>query len=361
MNVAPTKSRFYGPSLEILQANAPKPMGVNQIIKAVAAKYPDKDWRSCNGGVRAILIKMAANDESPIKQVENSELPLFFVEKSQRGTVMQHHSAADCTSSEQTKATSNSMFYKPCCELLKACAPRTMSANDLMKAIITDYPDLEWSHSQGPVRAMLIKAASQPHSPIQCKENTQPPQFYYQAAGASNDIKVEASADEIMGNAFAKTQTALKEALMEKIKSLDPTAFEHLANRLVAKMLFGEAEDTQPSGDGGLDGYVHIYADPLGLNEIGIQAKHYKAGENVQRPEIQQFIGALTGRNGVCVTCSDYAPNAKKAAERATPNKIVCINGAQLIEYMIKFKVGVRETGISYTLAEVDKEFFEEL
>ena len=152
----------------------------------------------------------------------------------------------------------------------------------------------------------------------------------------------------------------MKEKLLEKIRLLDPTAFEHLANRLVAKMLFGEAEDTQPSGDGGIDGYVHIYADPLGLNEVGIQAKHYKAG-NVQRPEIQQFIGALTGRNGVFVTCSDYAPNAKKAAERATPNKIVCINGTQLVEYMIKYKVGVRETGISYTLAEVDENFFEEL
>ena len=143
---------------------------------------------------------------------------------------------------------------------------------------------------------------------------------------------------------------------------MKPTPFEHLVNRLVAKILFGESEDTPPSHDGGIDGHVYLFSDPLGLNVVKVQAKLYKAGQNVRSNEIDGFIGALNGKNGgVFVTWSDFSKGAKEKAKQAALSKIVLINGEQLLDYMVKYKVGVREKGISYTLSEIDKDFFDEL
>ncbi len=360
-NTTPTTSRFYGPCLMILHQNAPVQMRVAEIIEAIRMAHPEKDFRACNGGVRALLVRMANNEASPIHMVENSQPPLFYyAENCSPATV--NSAMQSCAHNIQKRC--NSIFYAPACEILKANAPKSMSANDMMKAITDQYPDLEWSHSQGPVRAMLLSAAKLPHSPIKQVPGTQPPLFLYEATNNSSvqtGEQPEASAEEIMGNAFAQTQNTLKEKLLSKVQTLSPLAFEHLANRLVATMLFGKPEDTPASGDGGIDGYINIYADPLGLNTIGVQAKHYTLGKNVQRPEIQQFIGALHGKNGVFVTCSDFSPNAKQEAERSTQSKIVLINGQLLVEHMIKYKVGVCETGISYTLSEISEEFFEEL
>ena len=256
----------------------------------------------------------------------------------------------------------NSIFYEPACEILKAKAPNPMSASEMMKAIIEQYPDLQWSRSQGPIRAMLLSAAKLEHTPIRQVPDALPPLFYYQETAESQGVDApEASAEEIMGNAFAQTQNTLKEKLLETIKGLGWLPFEHLANRLVSKILFGEAMDTPGSGDGGIDGYINIYADPLGLNTIGVQAKHYVAGENVQRPEIQQFIGALHGKNGVFITCSDFSKSAREEAKHSTPSTIKLINGQQMVEYMLQYKVGVRETGITYTLVEIDEAFFADL
>jgi len=353
-----TKSRFYAPCLKALQQVAPTPLGVAQIIEAVYQNNPDNNFRSCNGGVRALLLRMSTLEESPIIMVEGTQPPQFYVESATQ------NAAVNASAVSQSRARRcNSIFYQPACEILKAHAPEAMSANEVTKAIIEEYPQLEWSHSQGPIRAMLLKAAQMAFSPIKQIVDVLPPQFVYQEINTQFQTEEvpEASDEEIMSAAFAKTQATIKDGLLQKIMELDATSFEHLANRLVAKMLFGDSEDTPPSGDGGIDGYINIYADPLGLNTVGVQAKHYTAGENVQRPEIQQFIGALHGKNGVFVTCSDFSSKAKQEAERSSPSKIVLMNGSQLVENMIRYKIGVRETDISYTLNEIDLDFFDEL
>lgn len=356
---SPTTSRFYEPCLQVLQQNAPNPMSVAAVINAVFQKNHEQDFRPCHGAVRAVLIRMAHEESSPIRMVAGSQPPIFYVENAEPVSPTANLSPSEPSISKGKSKRSKSIFYKPACEILKA-AGRSMSVNEVMHAIIEKYPDLQWSQSQGPIRYTLLSAAKL-DTPIQQEPGVLPPKFFYrEAVSTDRETEVPASAEEIMGNAFAKTQSVLKETLLEKIKALPPLAFEHLANRLVAKMLFGEAEDTPASCDNGIDGYVNIYADPLGLNTVGVQAKHYLAG-NVQRPEIQQFIGALHGKNGVFVTCSKFSPKAIDEAKRSTSPKIVLIDGSQLVDYMLRYNVGVRETGISYTLAEVDEEFFEEL
>ena len=95
------------------------------------------------------------------------------------------------------------------------------------------------------------------------------------------------------------------------------------------------------------------------LNVIGIQAKHYN-GHNVQSDEIQKIIGALHHRNGVFVTSADFSARAREEARMASPEKVVLVTGDELINYMIRFKIGVRDTDKVYTISEIDRKFFEE-
>lgn len=212
MTDTPTNSKFYAPCLEVLKTCAPAPMGVTGVIKAVNTMYPDLHWASCSGGVRAMLLKMAAMSASPICQVESVVPPLFFVKTTINFLSNMEMPAKPVKMNVKLK----SMFFKPCCEILKACYPNPMSPSALTKAIIERYSDLEWSHSQGPVRAMLLSAAKKEHCPIRQKEGCRPPQFFYEAKSSSEDIVVEASAEEIMGNAYAQTLNILKEKLKEK-------------------------------------------------------------------------------------------------------------------------------------------------
>lgn len=267
-----------------------------------------------------------------------------------------------------------SIFYKPCCEILRA-SDRPLSANALMKKIIIDYPEIQWSKTQGPVRAMLMSASRKNGTGIKIIEGTTPPEFVFDAASfieidesdsvlISNDIQeaVEATPEEIMENAFRKATETLKGELLEKIYNLNDTSFETLANQLIAAMGFGRAENTPVSHDGGIDGY--IYADHLGLRVIGVQAKHYAQDRKVQRQEIDSFIGALSGKDGVFVTSADFSSGAKTKVDThncGSGSKIALINSNQLVEYMIKFNVGVQETSNQYILKQIDKDFFENL
>ncbi len=354
-----TKSRFYRPCLEILTANSPAAMTVTQIIKAVAKKYPELHWASCSGGVRANLIRMANNADSPIQRIEGANPPKFYVKS---GEVSLTSIGKQLMRASDGPKKMNSIFYIPCLEILKERAPDAMNANDVMKEVIARHPDLEWSRSQGPIRAMLLSASEKAGTGIKRKPDVMPPQFFYEKPARNAPVEargVEAPAEEIMGMAHLKTLDAIKVKLREIIDGLAPTPFEHLANRVIAKMLFGKAEDTPPSGDGGMDGLVHIHQDPLGLNMVGIQAKHYK-GHNVSAPEIQAFVGALHHRNGVFVTSADFSKGARDEARLASPEKVVLVTGEELIEHMIQYKVGVRDTDKVYTISEVDRKFFEE-
>ncbi|MBO4490491.1 MAG: restriction endonuclease [Lentisphaeria bacterium] len=356
MPTAPTNSRFYKPCLEILTANSPTAMGVSQIIKAVMEKYPELNWTACNGAVRANLLRMAKMPESPICLAEGTKPPEFYVKRAATFS-------AQPKRAETVVRQINSIFYEPCLEILREHAPKAMSANDVMKEVIARHPDLEWSRSQGPIRAMLLSASEKEGTGIRRKPDTTPPLFFYKkpSGNASAESRtVEAPPEEIMGMAYQQTIDSLRAKLREIIDGLEPTPFEHLANRVIAKILFGKAEDTPPSGDGGIDGFVHIHQDPLGLNVIGIQAKHYN-GHNVQSDDIQKFIGALHHRNGVFVTSADFSTRAREEARIASPEKVVLVTGDELINYMIRHKVGVRDTDKIYTISKIDEEFFNNL
>lgn len=255
-----------------------------------------------------------------------------------------------------------SMFYQPSLEILKEEAGRALRVCEVSRLIKERHPELHWDGGDGPVRALLMSAAGN-GTPIRMVQGSKPPRFYYSEADSLSSgapaVIPDASPEEIMEEAFCRADRALRDELLARVLKMDDADFEVLVNNLISKMGFGRAETTQPSHDGGIDGY--IYGDRLGLNVICVQAKRYD-GHNVQRQDIDRFIGALEGRDGVFVTSAGFSPEARKKAEKTCTNsKIALIDGEQLVGFMIEYNVGVQDAGKTYTLKRVDSDYFDDL
>ncbi len=92
---------------------------------------------------------------------------------------------------------------------------------------------------------------------------------------------------------------------------------------------------------------------------IYLQAKRWDTV--VGRPEIQKFVGALTGqraRKGVFITTSGFTKEALDYVSRIEM-KIVLIDGETLAQMMIEHNVGV-STVSQYTLKRIDSDYFSE-
>ncbi|KRN29276.1 Mrr restriction system protein [Lactobacillus selangorensis] len=146
--------------------------------------------------------------------------------------------------------------------------------------------------------------------------------------------------------------------LLDRIQSGSPTFFENLVVQLLISMGYqgpnGTAQVTQATNDGGIDGIIN--QDPLGTRTIYLQAKRYKKDNVVQRPQIQQFAGAIHSHNGVFITTSSFSAGATEEAKKSA---IVLIDGIRLTELMLKYHVGI-QTKRKYELVEIDEDFFEE-
>ncbi|HRG20347.1 MAG TPA: restriction endonuclease [Saprospiraceae bacterium] len=93
-------------------------------------------------------------------------------------------------------------------------------------------------------------------------------------------------------------------------------------------------------GDERVDGTIK--EDKLGLDNIYIQAKRWKPGNGVGRPEIQKFVGALAGQGAkkeIFITTSHFTKETLDYTSR-NETKIVFIDGGQLAQHMIDYSIG---------------------
>lgn len=149
--------------------------------------------------------------------------------------------------------------------------------------------------------------------------------------------------------------------LLSKLQGREPAFFEDAVVKLLLAMGYGGTNGagaaTQLSNDGGIDGVID--QDILGLNRVYIQAKRYADSNSVGRPDLQAFVGALSGKadSGVFITTSKFSNQAVSYATNV-PTRIILIDGKRLTDLMIRFGVGiqVRET---YKVVEIDEDFFE--
>lgn len=148
--------------------------------------------------------------------------------------------------------------------------------------------------------------------------------------------------------------------LRDLLHTMSPERFEALITELLIQMGFDEntVTVTPYSNDGGID-VVGVYR-AAGLTEVNaaVQVKRWK--RNVQAPTVTQLRGSLqVHQQGIIITTSDFSSGAR--AEASAPNKtrIGLINGAELLELLIKHKVGVVEKSLK--VISLDDEWWGEL
>jgi restriction system protein len=149
--------------------------------------------------------------------------------------------------------------------------------------------------------------------------------------------------------------------LLDRVRAASPFFFERLIVALLMAMGYGGTSEEAgraigQSGDDGVDGVID--QDPLGVDQIHVQAKRYADGNNVGPGAIRDFIGALSlkkAHKGIFVTTSAFSG---AAIEAARASGIVLIDGLQLAKLMIHYNVGCRDEEVLH-LKKVDEDFFE--
>ncbi|WAT25345.1 restriction endonuclease [Aerococcus urinaeequi] len=175
-----------------------------------------------------------------------------------------------------------------------------------------------------------------------------------------NNLDDEENHQEVVEQLINKRNNEVEIELLNKLRETDPIFFEKLVVKLLDAMGYsgknGNVQVTTQSNDGGIDGIIN--QDPLGTSTVYLQVKRYAEKNIVGRPAIQEFYGALASVNadrGVFITTSSFS---KGALEFARNQGIVLIDGIQLTELMLEYKVGV-ETAQEYTVYQINYDDFE--
>jgi restriction system protein len=174
----------------------------------------------------------------------------------------------------------------------------------------------------------------------------------------------EQTPEEQLEDAYQRIRKGLAVELLNKVVDMSPQFFERLVVELLVKMGYGGSMNDAGraigrSGDEGIDGTIK--EDRLGLDIIYIQAKRWKPGNVVGRPELQKFVGALAGqgaKKGIFITTSSFTREASEYTPR-NETKIVLIDGEQLAQLMIDNNLGCNSQQV-YELKKMDVDYFGE-
>lgn len=133
----------------------------------------------------------------------------------------------------------------------------------------------------------------------------------------------------------------IKRQLKSRLLALTPRAFELFAGDLLVYVGLKNVSVTRYVGDGGIDarGDLTTSADLINI-PTGVQVKRYRS--NVQRSDIDRFIGALVGQyaHGIFITTAGYAQQARMKADSSIP-RIATIDGDQIVSLMRRHNLGL--------------------
>jgi restriction system protein len=125
-------------------------------------------------------------------------------------------------------------------------------------------------------------------------------------------------------------------------RSLDPSGFERLVQRLLRESGFIHVEVTGRTGDGGIDGKGIARIHGFMSFHVLFQCKRYKG--SVGAGEIRDFRGAMVGRadKGLFITTGSFTPAAVKEATRDGAPPIDLVDGDELAEKLKEFSLGIK-------------------
>ena len=173
----------------------------------------------------------------------------------------------------------------------------------------------------------------------------------------------ETTPDEILRAAYKQINDALASEILVRTRKVSPVFFEQLLIELLLAMGYGGSDEGMAhtlgrSGDNGVDGVIN--QDPLGVDQLYIQAKRYAKGNNISASDIRDFFGALSlkkAQKGIFITTSEFTPSAIQTA-KDLGIRIVLINGKQLAHLMLRYNIGCREEQV-ISIKQIDEEFFD--
>ena len=180
-------------------------------------------------------------------------------------------------------------------------------------------------------------------------------------AEANPSGSVEITPDEQMAKSHAQHQSMLSDEILESVKGVTPSGFEHLVVELLSRMGYGDGTVVGQTGDHGIDGILD--QDTLGLEKVYIQAKRHTSNR-LGEPEIRNFSGSLAARGGtkgVFITTATFSQTAQETAQSISLGNqfIRLIDGPELAELMIRHGVGV-VTEVTHEVKKLDANYFAE-
>jgi len=166
--------------------------------------------------------------------------------------------------------------------------------------------------------------------------------------------------DEENDNELSDERTDWQNTLLATLKKLDPSAFERLSKRLLREAGFSKVEVTGKSGDEGIDG-VGIYKVSLVSFPTYFQCKRYSG--SVSPGAVRDFRGAMAGRGdkGLLITTGTFTSSAIQEANRDGVPPVDLIDGEDLCDLLVKYRIGVRVKERIELDVEVIPEFFDNI
>lgn len=139
-------------------------------------------------------------------------------------------------------------------------------------------------------------------------------------SGMAETPETVSTPDEILRRAHSSITSALSAELLDRVRKASPAFFEKLIVDLLIAMGYGGTSEEAgraigQTGDDGVDGVID--QDPLGVDQIYLQAQRYGEGNNIGAAAIRDFFGALSlkkAHKGIFVTTSMFSPPSVQTA-----------------------------------------------
>lgn len=150
------------------------------------------------------------------------------------------------------------------------------------------------------------------------------------------------------------------DTLLDKLRSMDPSAFERLCQRMLRESGFVRVQVTGKSGDGGIDGHGVLRMNLISF-QVLFQCKRYSG--SVSAGTVRDFRGAMQGRadKGLIITTGTFTPDARREATRDGAPAIDLIDGEALTELLRSLKLGLRVEQVVSERVTVEEAFFDEI
>src|SRR5690349_19786991 len=152
------------------------------------------------------------------------------------------------------------------------------------------------------------------------------------------------------------TNPDIKRELKEHLLSLSARSFEFFAGEFLVYVGLEAVSVTRYIGDGGIDAEGKLIAGLFRI-PVGVQVKRHR--NNVQRPDIDRFIGALSGRfsEGMFMTTANYTSSALQKAATSIP-RVLTLSGDQIVSIMVEHGLGLKPSSLNAQKLDIDSDYF---